>query len=102
MVVALTPDQEESCRGAIVPVEIVRASTVRDACVSMSSVLPLLVVVDAAISDADRSSLSEMTTACGAEIVTIESGSDATGKAFATRLLDALRVAELRRLGAPT
>ncbi|HEY8429780.1 MAG TPA: hypothetical protein VIL20_15455 [Sandaracinaceae bacterium] len=97
MVVALSPEQEEACRRAILPVEIIRAEDVRQACASMSTVLPLVVVVDEGISDADRASLSEMATACGAEIVT--AGRIDFGKEFAARLLDAVRVAELRRLG---
>jgi hypothetical protein len=97
MVVGLTPEQEEACRRAIVPVEIVRSGDVRQACASMSTVLPLVVVVDEGISDADRQALSEMSTACGAEIVVIEH--TPTAKGYATQLLDALRVAERRRLG---
>lgn len=97
MVVALTPEQEEACRRAIVPVEIIHVDDVRQACASMSTVLPLVVVIDEAISDADRSSLSEMATACGAEIVTAEPTN--FGKAFSARLLEAVRIAERRRLG---
>jgi hypothetical protein len=97
MVVGLTPEQEEACRIAILPVEVVRARDVREACSSMSTVLPLVVVVDEAISDTDRTSLIEMSTACGAEIVT--AGHAVLDKSFATKLLDALRVAERRRLG---
>jgi hypothetical protein len=64
----------------------------------MSTILPLLVVVDEAISDTDRTSLSEMSTACGAEIVMAGHGS--LDKPFAAKLLEALRVAERRRFGA--
>lgn len=63
----------------------------------MSMVLPLVVVVDEAISEADRASLSEMATACGAEIVL--AGSAGFEKPFAMKLLEALRVAERRRFG---
>jgi len=97
MIVGLSPAQEEACRRAIVPVEIVARKDVPDACASMSTVLPLVVVVDESLSDADRAALSEMTTACGAEIVTIdETPSD---RAFTARVLDAFRIAERRRLG---
>ena len=96
MVVGLTAEQEEACRRALVPVEIVRSGDVRQACASMSTVLPLIVVVDEGLSDSDRSTLVEFTTACGAEIVTLDAS--AGGKAFATRLLDALGVAERRRI----
>jgi hypothetical protein len=97
MVVGLTSEQEEACRRALVPVEVVHRRDVGEACASMSTVLPLLVVIDEGISDADRAALAEMTTACGAEIVAIEHAP--AGKPFATRLLDALRIAERRRLG---
>ena len=96
MVVDLTPEQETACRRALFPVEFVRATGVREACTIMSVVLPLLVIVDEAISDADRLALAEFTTACGAEIVMVER----TPTAIASRLLEALRVAERRRLGA--
>ena len=97
MVIGLTQEQEEQCRKAIVPVEVVPSRDVREACAVMSTVLPLVVVVDDVISDADRAQLSEITTACGAEVVTL---SDAlSGKGMAATLLEALRIAERRRLG---
>lgn len=95
--VGLDAQQEAECRRAIVPVEVVKADTFRDACSSMSTVLPLIVVTDEGISDADRSTLSDMTTACGAELV-LASRPAAAGP-LATLLLDALRRAERRRLG---
>jgi hypothetical protein len=99
MVVALSPEQTEACRRALVPVETIPVPTVREACSSMSTVLPLVVIIDeATISDTDRTSLGEMTTACGAEIVALEEGI-AASKSFTAKLLDALRVAERRRLG---
>lgn len=96
MVVGLSPAQVEACRRAIVPVEIVPAKDVQGACASMSTVLPLVVVCDESLPEGDRSALNEMATACGAEIVTLSTGVDST---FAARLLDALRVAERRKLG---
>ncbi|MDF2695096.1 MAG: hypothetical protein K0S65_3479 [Labilithrix sp.] len=98
MVVGLTTDQEEACRRAIVPVEVVRRRDVSEACASMSTVLPLVVVVDENISDADRAALAEFTTACGAELVTLDQVP--ADRVHAARLLEALRVAERRRLGA--
>lgn len=98
MVVAVSAEQEDACREAIVPVPVVRAASVRDACTSMSTVLPLAVVVDEGISDADRDALTEFTTACGAEIVTIERTPVAS--VLAKRLFDAIIVAERRRVGA--
>lgn len=95
MVVGLTPAQEASCRTAILPVEVVSRPNVREACASMSTVLPLVVIVDEAMSEGDRTTLAEMTTACGAEIVVLESSPVALSK----RLLDALTLAERRRLG---
>lgn len=97
MTVALSDEQAEACRRAIVPVEIVKTADVREACTKMSTVLPLVVVVDESISDADHATLSEMAMACGAEIVTAFHAE--TPKLFAAKLLDALRVAERRRLG---
>ncbi len=97
MAVSLTPQQEDAVRRAIVPVEIVRRADVKEASSSMSTVLPLVVVIDEGMSTADRTTLSEMATACGAEIVAIEH--TPSGPQFAARLLDALRVAERRRLG---
>lgn len=97
LVVGLTAEQEEACKRAVVPVRIVRARDIPDACSSMSTVLPLLVVVDEGITESDREALAEFTTACGAEIVTIE---QRPVGAYAKRLFDALIVAERRRLGA--
>ena len=97
LTVALSPAQEATCRNAIMPVEVVCTKHVKDACTVMSTVLPLVVVVDEGMSDADRAALSEMTIACGAEIVTMEATK--AGKSFAASLLEALRIAERRRLG---
>jgi hypothetical protein len=96
MFVGLTPEQEKICRHAIVPVEVVTRATVREACASMSTVLPLVVVVDEAMPEADRAQLGEMATACGAEIVTVESVPSGN---LASRILEALSLAERRRLG---
>jgi hypothetical protein len=97
MLVGLTPEQEAACKHAVVPVPVVRANDVSDACASMSTVLPLVVVVDEGISDADREALTEFTTACGAELVTLE---QPPVGGYAKRLFDALVVAERRRVGA--
>jgi hypothetical protein len=97
MTVALSPAQFEAVRRAIVPVKVVPSRDVRDACASMSTILPLVVVVDEDISDADRVAVSEMATACGAEIVTLET--TPTDSLVTTRVLEALRIAERRRLG---
>jgi hypothetical protein len=97
MAVALRKDQEDAVRRAILPVEIVSRADVREANASMSTVLPLVVVVDESILESDRSSLSDMATACGAEIVVMER--EPNQREFAARVLEALRVAERRRLG---
>ena len=96
MVVGLTAEQQVMCRNAIVPVEVVTRPNVREACASMSTVLPLVVVVDESMSESDRTTLAEMTTATGAEIVVL--GRVPSAK-IASTLLDALVVAERRRLG---
>lgn len=95
--VGLDAQQEDACRRAIVPVEIVKAETVLEACSSMSTVLPLVVVTDEGISETDRSTLSDMATACGAELV-LTPRTVAVAPLNAS-LLDALRRAERRRLG---
>jgi hypothetical protein len=96
MVVGLSDAQVDECRRALVPVEVVPKHEVGEAVSSMSTVLPLVVIVGE-LSDPDRATLSEMATACGAEIVLLaEAGG---GKQFTARLLEALRVAERRRLG---
>lgn len=97
MTVALSPDQAEACRRAIVPVEVVQLQDAREACAAMSTVLPLVVVIHETISDSDRTTVFDMASACGAEVVTAIEGD--LGKGFAAALLEALRVAERRRLG---
>ena len=98
MIVGLSPAQEDACRRAIVPVEVVKKLDVCEACASMSTVLPLIVVVDEAISETDRSTLADMALACGAEVVM--AAHTPSKEQFGALLLDALRVAERRRLGA--
>ncbi len=98
MTVGLTPEQEAACRAAIMPVPVVRLQTVAEACSSMSTVLPLVVIVDEEISQKDRDALAEFTTACGAELVTLER--NLSGNTHGKRLFDAIIVAERRRMGA--
>jgi len=95
MTVALSAAQESACRHAIVPVELVAFATVPDACKVMSTVLPLVVVVDAGMADADHTQISELAQACGAELFDVEAAP--AGREFTLRLLEALARAERRR-----
>jgi hypothetical protein len=99
MTVGLTPEQEDACRSAIMPIPLTRAQTVADACASMSTVLPLIVIVDEKMPRPDVDAMGEFITACGAELVPLDHA--LAGKALAKRLLDAIVVAERRRMGRP-
>ncbi|MBX3230954.1 MAG: hypothetical protein KIT84_36455 [Labilithrix sp.] len=93
--VGLSADQLTAVRRAIVPVEVVPFATAAEACTAMSTVLPLVVVVDDATTEADRTALSDVAIACGAELFDVEPAPE--GKEFSLRLLDALTRAERRR-----
>ena len=95
MAVGLTSDQEKAVRRAIVPVEVVPFATASEACTAMSTVLPLVVLVDDQATDDDRHALGDLAVACGAEVCEVEAAPD--GRDFALRLLDALTRAERRR-----
>lgn len=95
MTVALTPGQEAAIRKAIVPVEMVPFTSVPEACKSMGSVLPLVVAVDNEMTDADRTTLSELASACGAELFDVEEAPE--GREFTLRILDAISRGERRR-----
>ncbi len=99
MSVALTPEQEAACRNAIMPIPIVRAAHVAEASSSMSTVLPLIVIIDEKMPKADRDAMAEFIMACGAEVVALDPS--LVGKGLAKRLLDAIVIAERRRMGAP-
>jgi hypothetical protein len=100
MVVGFDPPRLEECRRALVPVEAIPVADVKEACKMMSTVLPLVVLVDDGLGEGDRASLAEMSVACGAEILFVRHGrDDISANAFTSKLLDALRVAERRRLG---
>ncbi len=100
MVVGFDPARLDECRRALAPVEAIPAADVKEACKMMSTVLPLVVLVDDGLGDADRAALSDMSVACGAEILFVHRGrDDISANAFTSKLLDALRVAERRRLG---
>src|SRR4051794_33110396 len=97
LAVGLTAEQEAGCRDAIAPIDVVRAADVDEACTAMSTVLPLVVVFPEELTAERHTELADFATACGAELVRF---ADTLGaKPFGTRLLDALRVAELRRFG---
>lgn len=95
MAVRLTPDQEKAVRRAIVPVEVVSFASVSEACAAMSTVLPLVVLLDDKTSDDDRHALADLAVACGTEVCDVEAVPD--GRDFALRILDALTRAERRR-----
>ncbi len=95
MTVALTPGQEAACRQAIVPVELVTFKNVVEACKAMATVLPLVVAVDLEMLEADRVTLGELASACGAELFDVEPSP--AGKEFTLRILDALTRGERRR-----
>ena len=95
MTVGLTAGQESACRNAIVPVELIPFVTVPEACKAMSTVLPLVVVVGDAMSDADRTQISDLAQACGAELFDVEEMP--AGREFTLRLLEALARGEKRR-----
>lgn len=77
------------------PVELVRFRSVADACHAMSTVLPLIVAVDAGVSDSERNALDDIAEACGAEVVEVEAAPPAVP--FAVRMTEALARAERRR-----
>jgi hypothetical protein len=95
MTVALTPGQEAAIRQAIVPVQMVPFATVAEACTAMATVLPLVVAVDDAMPDTDRSTLSELAGACGAELFDVEGVP--SGREFSRRILEAMARGERRR-----
>jgi hypothetical protein len=95
MTVALTPGQEAAIRQAIVPVQMVPFATVAEACTAMATVLPLLVAVDDGMPDADRTTLSELASACGAELFDV--AGVPSGREFSVRILEAMARGERRR-----
>ncbi len=95
MAVALTTEQLDACRTAVVPVELVAFASVPDACTAMSTILPLIVAINAEMSEADRDAVAELATACGSELFEVEPAP--TGRPFTVRILDALARAERRR-----
>lgn len=95
MTVGLSAGQESACRNAIVPVELVPFAAVPDACKAMSTVLPLVVAVSDTMADADRTQISDLAEACGAELFDVEA--EPAGREFMLRLLEALARGERRR-----
>lgn len=104
LAVGLTDEQAQACAMAILPVKVIRSDDVMDACSRMSTVLPLIVLVDESMSAAEERTLAEYASACGAEIVgvpaSIERSALVPGGPLARRFLDALRTAEMRRFRA--
>lgn len=95
MAVALSEAQQDAVRVAIMPVELVRFRTVADACLAMSTVLPLIVAIDEALPESERNELADLAEVCGAEVVAIEEKPPL--KELAYRMADALSRAERRR-----
>ena len=95
MAVRLTEAQQDLCRLAIMPVELVRVKTVPEACSAMSTVRPLIVAVDDGVTEEEWNDLAEFAEACGAEIVEIEAQPQAVP--LAMRMHEALTRAERRR-----
>ena len=95
LLVGLEDAQAKACKEALAPVIAVRAETVERACAQMAEVLPLVVIVDCQLA-LTLGDLSDYATACGAEIVVVDR--TASRDALAKSLLDAVRVAEARRV----
>jgi hypothetical protein len=95
MTVALTPGQEAAIRAAVVPVQMCTFQTVAEACKEMGTVLPLVVAVDDEMTESDRTALSELASACGAELFDVEEAP--SGREFTLRILDAIARGERRR-----
>jgi hypothetical protein len=95
LVVGLTEAQAAACATAVRPIEVVRTTSVKDACDRMASLLPLVVIVDFGLPEGERNDVAELATACGAEIVSIEGTPERV--ALAKVLLEALGAAEKRR-----
>lgn len=95
MAVALTEEQQDACRIAIMPVELVRFRTAADAYKAMSTVLPLIVAIGFDMVEAEREQLADFAEACGAEMVEIEA--KPVMRELAYRMADALSRAERRR-----
>lgn len=100
MTVGLSEEQAKACAQALFPVEVVRATDIDEAQKRVASVLPLVVIVDSAMSEAHVRSLEEYVSACGAQIVAIKGTPERA--ALQTDLLDAIFTAEQRRSAPPT
>jgi hypothetical protein len=100
MTVGLTEEQASACAAALFPVEVVRAADIKDAQARVATVLPLVVIVDSAMSEDQIRMLEEYVGACGAQIVAIKGTPERA--ALQTDLLDAIFTAEQRRSAPPT
>jgi len=95
MLVALDDAEAKRCTVAVRPLQPVRVANIAEACAKMSAVFPLVVVLPEAMLPAETAELTELATACGAELVAV--GPSVDERTLGERLLDAVRKAESRR-----
>ncbi|MDB4941934.1 MAG: hypothetical protein JWP97_1468 [Labilithrix sp.] len=99
MLVGLDDASTTICKGAMQPLQAVSVADTREACRRMSEVRPLIVLLatpGAEGAKADLPELTELASACGAEVLAVPLPPDpgALGK----QILDALRKGEARRV----
>jgi hypothetical protein len=96
MLVGLDDASSRTCAQAIMPLDAVKMRDVREACTKLSEILPLIVVVPEDSPPAGMPELTELATACGAEVLAV--ARPVHGPTLGLRILEALQKAESRRI----
>jgi hypothetical protein len=97
MLVGVSEAQAAVCASALIPIEMVRAAGVKEACASMSTVLPVMVVAARSVGEAGVAEVSDLAETCAAEVYVID---DPAPPDVVKQLHETLRRADKRRLRA--
>lgn len=94
LLVGLNDRQAGQCAAALMPIQMVRVDGVKEACMRMSTVLPIMVVASKKLGDALLDELREYSETCAAEVYVMD---DPPPGDTMARLHEVLRRADRRR-----
>ena len=97
MLVGLDEPSMAICKSAMRPLTAVIVADASEACRVMSQVLPLLVIMSGDSVTSDLADVTDVASACGAEVMSVRAPLEATR--LTHQILEALRKGEKRRVG---
>ena len=97
MLVGVNEELAGVCAAALIPITMVRVARADEACQTMSTILPLMVVASRSVGEAAIAELRDLAQTCASELLVVD---DPFPDDVVARLHDTLRKADRRRMRA--